>query len=82
MSAQVMTKASAGRAGFVIIDEEMCKGCGLCVVACARDVLVISGRLNGKGYTPAETKQAERCTGCGLCVLMCPDVAIRAYRKN
>lgn len=82
MPANHTTEVATVKEGFVVIDAARCKGCGLCLAACARGVLVMSSRLNGKGYTPAAIKQPQRCTGCGLCVLMCPDGAIAAYRKK
>lgn len=82
MSERIATKARAERKGLVVIDEERCKGCGLCAMACSRGVLALSDRLNSKGYTPAEIRQAELCTGCALCALMCPDVAIKVFRRK
>ena len=38
--------------GRVVIDEERCKGCELCATACPRRLLVVSNRLNSKGYRP------------------------------
>ncbi|HRR36389.1 MAG TPA: 4Fe-4S binding protein, partial [Clostridia bacterium] len=38
-----------------IIDETKCKGCGLCVAACPRKILVLSpDKINSKGYRPAQ----------------------------
>ena len=82
MVTQVETKTAARSKGYVEVDEERCKGCGLCIVTCARDVLTLAGHLNSKGQTPAKIKQPELCTGCALCALMCPDVAIKVYRKR
>lgn len=82
MAQSLATKTPVERRGKVIIDPERCKGCGLCVMACGRNVLAMSERLNSKGYTPAEVKQPERCTGCALCALMCPDVAIEVFREK
>jgi 2-oxoglutarate ferredoxin oxidoreductase subunit delta len=68
---------------MVIIDEDRCKGCGLCVTACPADVLVMSsGRFNAKGYVPIEAKVMEACTGCSVCALVCPDVVFTVYRRK
>ncbi|MBU4037944.1 MAG: 4Fe-4S binding protein, partial [Proteobacteria bacterium] len=35
------------------IDLDKCKGCGLCVDVCPKNVLEISTDVNEKGYFPA-----------------------------
>ena len=61
----------------VTINELVCKGCGLCVRACPKNVLALSRtKLNAKGY-PAEVVAPEACIGCASCARTCPDVAIR-----
>ncbi|MFC1960228.1 4Fe-4S dicluster domain-containing protein [Chloroflexota bacterium] len=68
--------------GTIVINEMRCKGCGLCVTACSKQLIALdSGRVNANGYTPATLFDADRlCTGCALCALMCPDVGITVYR--
>ncbi|MGC8777161.1 MAG: 4Fe-4S dicluster domain-containing protein [Candidatus Caldatribacteriaceae bacterium] len=66
--------------GIVQIDEEFCKGCGLCVRICPRKVLAIADYFNSRGYYPACVVRGEDCTGCGFCAQVCPDVAISVYR--
>ena len=62
----------------VTINELVCKGCGLCVRACPKNVLALSRtQLNAKGYHPAEVVAPEACIGCASCARTCPDVAIR-----
>ncbi len=58
------------------IDRERCKGCGLCVSACPKNVLEIHAELNLKGYFPAFQARAEDCIFCAICCTVCPDVAI------
>ena len=60
----------------VIVDEQRCKGCGLCVHFCPKQVLALSDRINEKGYMPAEVKSPENCIGCGICATMCPDCVL------
>ena len=65
----------------VIIKEETCKGCGLCVDACPRGVLAINTeRINPKGYNPAHPANPENCNGCTSCAIMCPDTSIEVER--
>ena len=62
----------------VTISERVCKGCGLCVRACPKNVLALSKtKLNAKGYPPAEVVDQAACIGCASCARTCPDVAIR-----
>ena len=64
--------------GKVTINELVCKGCGLCVRACPKNILALSRtKLNATGYRPAEVIDAEACIGCASCARTCPDVAIR-----
>ena len=62
--------------GVVHVIEERCKGCGICVDACPKNVLEISDELNTKGYYPAFQARPEDCIFCAICCTMCPDVAI------
>ena len=58
--------------GLVRLDENECKGCGLCVEACPLKVLHLSERLNHYGYRTAMYAGAG-CTGCGICFMACPE---------
>jgi 2-oxoglutarate ferredoxin oxidoreductase subunit delta len=58
------------------IDSNRCKGCGLCVTVCPKNVLEISEEVNTKGYFPVYQARPEDCIFCSLCCVMCPDVAI------
>jgi len=67
----------------VEINEEFCKGCGLCVAACPLHLIRIANRVSQRGYYPAECIDTEgKCTGCALCATMCPDVAIEVFRTK
>ena len=59
-----------------LIDKDRCKGCGLCVAICPKNVLEISKEVYTKGYFPAYQARSEDCIFCALCCTMCPDVAI------
>ncbi|MGI6463385.1 MAG: 4Fe-4S binding protein [Clostridiales bacterium] len=60
------------------INEELCKGCELCVRACPKQILRLSKtKLNSKGYHPCEITDVEACIACGSCFRTCPDSAIR-----
>lgn len=61
----------------IIVDEKVCKGCSMCVNACPKKIIVLSkGKINAKGYHPAEQIDEKLCIGCAFCAIMCPDCAI------
>ena len=69
--------------GMVIIDEDRCKGCGLCVPVCPKEILQMAeDRFNAKGYRPVEVVAPEACTGCAMCATICPDVVFTVYRQR
>lgn len=60
-----------------IIDEKVCKGCGLCVSVCPKKLLRLAAeRMNDKGYNPAVMTDETACIGCAMCGIICPDSAI------
>jgi ferredoxin len=65
----------AKRVGYVVIDVERCKGCGLCVACCPVSALRLSAELNHRGYHPAQFVAGAACTGCGVCFYACPEPA-------
>ncbi|MCX8044004.1 MAG: 4Fe-4S binding protein [Desulfobacterota bacterium] len=67
--------------GRIVIDGELCKGCGLCVHFCPRSAVVLSRKINAKGYVYAEPDAKKGCTGCAVCALMCPEAAIEVSRE-
>ena len=61
----------------VTVNEELCKGCGLCVDACPKQIMKLdSSHINQKGYHIAHCATPEACIGCAFCATMCPEVAI------
>ena len=71
--------------GWITIDEELCKGCYLCISVCPNEVIFISKKLNQQGYYSVEFKEAnensKKCIGCARCATICPDIAIEVYRE-
>jgi 2-oxoglutarate ferredoxin oxidoreductase subunit delta len=67
-----MTIAGKRDRGLLRVNEDECKGCGLCVAACPPHVIALSERLNHFSYRTA-TYEGAGCTGCGICFLACPE---------
>lgn len=65
--------------GTVVIDQERCKGCYLCVRACPFKVLEADAQANSYGVYTAVFKYAEKCTACASCFQVCPDAAIEVF---
>lgn len=63
------------------LNQDRCKGCGLCVEFCPKGCLEMSDSLNKIGYHAAVIRHAEDCTSCALCAQMCPETAIKIYRR-
>ena len=60
----------------VIFNENMCKGCGLCVGACPKKIVKLKSELNAKGYQPAGVEEKDKCIACAFCATICPDCVI------
>ena len=58
------------------INKDICKGCGLCVLACPKKCIKLTKGFNGSGFKWAEITDIKKCNQCALCCQMCPDVAI------
>jgi len=65
----------------VIFDENLCKGCELCVWICPKKILEqVKDRVNHRGYNPITVKNIDDCIACGMCAIICPDSVIKVER--
>ena len=65
----------------VTFNEDICKGCGLCVTACPKHIIEIAKeKINRKGHSPARVTDGEKCIGSAFCATMCPDCVITVER--
>ena len=60
----------------VVIKDNLCKGCAICVEICPKKVLTMSAEPTVSGYLLAQVIDRKKCTGCMECELHCPDMAI------
>lgn len=60
----------------IVLNEEFCKGCGICVHFCPKHAIKLSEEFNPKGFNVPVPADMESCTGCRMCELYCPDFAI------
>jgi len=68
--------------GTIIVDENLCKACELCIEACPQHVIALNNeKITPRGFHPAYLAE-DGCTGCGICALVCPEAAITVYREK
>ncbi len=66
----------------LVVREEFCKACGICIEHCPPKVLSLSNRVNSKGYNSVELVDEDGCISCGFCYLVCPDLVIDVYKSE
>ncbi|MBN1154324.1 4Fe-4S binding protein [candidate division KSB1 bacterium] len=57
------------------VNTGWCKGCGICVEFCPKDVLALNGSV-------VEVVHLEQCISCKLCEIRCPDFAITVLTED
>ncbi len=60
---------------IVRIDEELCNGCGVCVLPCAEGAIVM---VDGK----AKVLDEALCDGAGFCLPVCPTGALSIEERE
>lgn len=66
----------------VILNENLCKGCGLCIHVCPKKILSMdTSRVNTRGYNPVVCKNTADCISCAFCATICPDLVIAVNKE-
>lgn len=66
----------------IIIDDQFCKGCNLCLEVCPRKVFARSAKRSRAGYSMPQATGEKKCSVCFLCEMTCPDLAITVIEEN
>ena len=68
--------------GTIVVDENLCKACELCIQSCPVQVIALNNDvITPRGFHPAYLVK-DGCTGCGICAIVCPEAAITVYREK
>ena len=66
----------------IIIDNEKCKSCYLCVDVCPKKLIKPDGKIGKTGQaTVTFNDKNNECLACTQCALVCPDLAIKSVIK-
>jgi ferredoxin len=66
-----------GKKGFtkkMIVDQELCKGCGVCIGVCPNDAIYLQAGI-------ANIDQSK-CTNCQICIDTCPYGALQLEKTG
>lgn len=61
---------------MIQVNEDACKGCGICITMCPVKILKFSKGLNKRGVHFPEVSDETKCTKCENCMIYCPDFAM------
>lgn len=70
-------------AGTIDINWERCKGCGLCIETCPKNIIALADKkVNSHGYPYVVCTDDASCIGCASCGIVCPDGCITVYKEG
>ena len=73
---------SGGNVAYIVINENKCKSCYLCIDACPKKLIRKSNRTGVTGNITVEfADENGECIGCKCCAMSCPDLAITEVYK-
>jgi len=66
----------------IVIDENRCKSCFICVNTCPKKLIKKSDKVSNLGDNLVEfCDENNECIGCAMCATRCPDMAIVEVHK-
>ncbi len=77
-----MKASSKKTAREIRIDDRFCKGCGLCLEVCPRNVFGKGEKRSRAGYAMPRVNALEMCAVCLLCEMTCPDLALTVVEER
>jgi NAD-dependent dihydropyrimidine dehydrogenase PreA subunit len=67
--------------GWVVINEDECKGCALCIEVCPAGCLTLGDGVNSHGYHPVHYSGGG-CRADGFCFHACPEPGAISVHKG
>jgi 2-oxoglutarate ferredoxin oxidoreductase subunit delta len=64
------------------LDQTYCKGCGICIAECPKEVFARGRKRNVQGFLMPVAADADRCARCGRCERLCPEGAIEIEKED
>lgn len=61
---------------MVFVNENACKGCGICIAMCPVKILTFSEDFNDMGVRYPRVLDQTQCVNCKNCMIYCPDFAM------
>ena len=69
--------------GHIVINNDKCKACYLCIKECSKNLIKVSDKTNNLGNRVVEFNDPQKeCLGCAMCATRCPDMAITEVYKG
>jgi 2-oxoglutarate ferredoxin oxidoreductase subunit delta len=66
----------------ILIDDQYCKGCYLCIGVCPKKVFTRGDQRSRAGYAMPQATNLEGCIACKLCEMTCPDMALTVVEEE
>lgn len=75
-------KTGSWRSEKPVIITEKCTGCGICVMFCPDDCILLAERKDKSKFKKSAKIDYDYCKGCMICINQCPVNAIKKEREK